>query len=449
MKKHTFITLAAVMFCVGVGLPAQAQETDELKTTGVVDAAGEAGDAAGESDGEVAEEKDSVTKLTESVTKLRAGVEEVVKAYGALKVSSQTKVNRFERSKSSAEGALQNVEKAIESIRAIEDEHEKLIQKSFDPTRITREQGEAFLVEADEALTEAMRLMKSKSDEVKIKGLEMFEEATKKYQGAVSFPEALKKFNSTIGKFNAKWARAKESLQKTRSKSTESALKRAEAQEKIQFDKLEQRMTAADKNVNRDWFIPLATNLLMLERACARVKSAESTMEREVKQESVGCLPEVMEKFWEAFNRAINTMLKGDFDAAEEQIRDADVLHEISRLSEFCMPQDMRRSFTEQAHDLSAEIRNRRNELRRIEQRKSREEMNAERSLSAVSSAIERMRVDVEEIQEAEKRAEEDRRRHEEEKRASIERRAAAEGKVEGDDEEEEDKASAGSSKEK
>lgn len=439
MKEHTFTTFAAVMLCVGAGVFASAQEGDTEDSTDAAEvtktSVSEGGAATG-TDGEGAgeEQKDAMTVLTENVAKRRAEIEETVKLLGEIKDPRQSKVNRFERTRETAEENLKNVEKFIESIRRLSEEYDALISKDFELTKVSREQLDAFLAEAETALTAAIRALSDKSEGVRLTGLDLFEKTTDKYRGASTFAEALKKYSGTIAKFEKKWSRMKNALERNRSKISESAREKSEASEEVQVSRLEQRMKAAGKDFNKDWFIPLSTNSTMLERACERVKVAMKSVENMEKDEEIGTLPQKLQEYWDTVEKGINLMRSGEYDDAEALFKDVKVHSGISSLPDTCLPQEMRRALADQVSDLCSEIRNRRNEARRSEQKRNRDEMNAQRALDMTGNAIDRMRDDLADMQEdAKRREEEQARRREEEDEARLKEKKEADG----DDEEE------------
>lgn len=435
MKGQNYIAWTAVMLCLGVGVPTPAQEEDEAVTANETEAVAPAEGASEEAGGE----KDPSMKMVQDIAKMRAEIEEIVKEFREIKEPTKSKVSHFERSKEVAEENFKNAEKYIESIRSLNETLTELTSKEYALQRISHEQLDVFLAEADAALNDALRAMGKKSDEIKLTGLELFEKAADKYRGSGMFGYALRKYRSIVTKFEKEWSRTKGVLERNRLKLLDSVREKAEASEKIQLAKLEQRMKSADKDFNKDWFIPRPnSNLLMLEQACEHAKKALAALERVEGDEGMGQLPQLLEDYWNTINRGINLMRSGEFESAESLLKDAEVFQNISHLSEPCLSMEMRRMLSEQVRDLNSEIRNRRNEVRRSKQRIERDETNVQRALDVAASAIERMRDDVADMQEDAKRREEEeaRRREEEEERAALEEEEEEEEEVKPGDQE-------------
>ena len=438
MKKQGFVTLTAAIFCMEVGGLASAQEgnavnlTDETKATDTVVSAT---DEATETTGETAEEeqKDVVATLMEGVARMRSEIGEAVKNLGGVKDPKQSRVNRFERTREAAEENLKNVEKCVESIHRLREEYVALVSKDFGLTRIPRDKVDSFLIEGETALNTALRALSNKSEEVRLTGLDLFEKAMDKYRGVGMFAEVLQKYSSTVGRFDKKWSRAKDALERNRSKLSGSAREKGEASEGLQVSRLEQRMKQAGKDFNKDWFIPLSSNLPMLEKALERTKKAMSTIENAEKDEGIGTLPRVLQGYWDTVEEGIQLMRAGEFDRAEALLKETEVSSDISRFSSACLPQEMRKSLSEQLHDLASEIGNRYKEAKRNNQKKDREEMNAQRFLNMAASAIDRMNDDVADMQEDAKRREEEeaRRREAEEARLGEEKESDVSDKEE------------------
>lgn len=409
--KRIFFLLFAFSFMVNA--PIWAEETASAET--------EQASASDEKDSlaaKLAAHKESVTKLQDEIA--------------ALKDASKSFISRTKRLMELASEKVKSAEKSFDEYQKLLLEKEAFLSKEYVFQVIPEEDRNKFEQEGDKLLKAAMKDLTSKVEKEQIRGLAEFEEIRDAYQGLPKYKESYSQYHKVLTRLAKKWNNLKERMIKDRQKFQSAKLTQTQEIETAQYEKMEQKLKSAGKDINKDWFVPNIANLPMLERICYRAKQSLDSSRNTV-NESAGKVPELIMKYWESMDAARSLMMAGNLEAAKEKIDGDESFRELNSLNRNCMPDEYKDAFRKQQQDFKDELRDRTNGVRKIDQKINRAISSLDRDFSSIEMNVDRVndeltreKEDIERKAEEAAAAEAERKALEEEERRAEEAAAAA-----------------------
>ena len=361
---------------------------------------------------------------------------EIKQMVDSVKTDTQTiLLDRYKRNESRVQERVKAALKAKGELDAATQEREAATGVAFEYDVITRADTEDFVKKGDALIKKALSALGAKGEGDQVRGLELYAQISENYRGAVKYDNVKKKAKVVMEKFAKKWNRSRENLERVRQKAQPATLKKWEANEKRQYDRLSDELSAAGKEIKKAWFLPQQDNMLMLNDACNTARTALSTMEKEDTEEG-GRTEEVLNRYWDLLDHARQKMMEGEYDEGSKMLSENEVVSDLRSLRGNSISMDMRTSLTSQLQKLRSELQARNSNDRKIAQKISRAELSQKLSLKAADDLVKGMEDDFARIKEAEQRRVTAAEAREKEKaKAAAEREAAIKKMREGDKE--------------
>ena len=346
-------------------------------------------------------EEPSAEQRVEAINKRLSEIKQMV---DSVKTDTQTiLLDRYKRNESRVQERVKAALKAKGELDAATQEREAATGVAFEYDVITRADTEDFVKKGDALIKKALSALGAKGEGDQVRGLELYAQISENYRGAVKYDNVKKKAKVVMEKFSKKWNRSRENLERVRQKAQPATLKKWEANEKRQYDRLSDELSAAGKEIKGTWFLPQLDNMLMLNDACNTARTALATMEKEDTEEG-GRTEEVLNRYWDLLDHARQKMMEGEYDEGSKMLSENEVVSDLRSLRGNSISMDMRTSLTSQLQKLRSELQNRNNNDRKIAQKISRAELSQKLSLNAAEDLVRGMEDDFARIKEDEQR---------------------------------------------
>ena len=214
----------------------------------------------------------------------------------------------------------------------------------------------------------------------KVGGLDKFEILRDKYQGIPEYKEAYKWYIATLNDLSRRWENLLKRETSRRSKLNSAKKSDMDERDRIDYDKLEQQFEKNGEQIAQVWYNPDNRNLVMLRAATNKVRDALRRNENGLKDESIGTVPALITQYWEANEKARQLMINGDYEGAENLLKEDEAYKTLLRLKIQLLPEEYKSPLRAQRQDLEQTIRTRSRERRQLKSQ-------LERKISALENA--------------------------------------------------------------
>ncbi|MBR2144261.1 MAG: hypothetical protein IJ956_01900, partial [Akkermansia sp.] len=120
------------------------------------------------------------------------------------------------------------------------------------------------------------------------------------------------------------------------------------------------------EDIAKVWFIPNTRNLKMLDYCARKVRDVLRRTEEEELDDAVGTVPSLLAQYWEAMDKVRMSMINGDLEGADDQLRNIAAYNIIMGLRKELLPQEYRTPIREQHRDTQQEITKRKRDYTRL-----------------------------------------------------------------------------------
>lgn len=253
---------------------------------------------------------------------------------------------------------------------------------------VSAENRNQFLSDATAAYNAMVIDMKERKSRRKVGGLDKFEILFERYQGAPEYKQAHEWFLLTLRDLQKKWTRMQAAEKKKRNKLSTQRAAAMDNSDNEEFAKMEAFFKQNGEEVAKVWYTPTPRNLRMLNNCVNKVNDALRRNEYTKLGEEVGCVPELLNKFWEVMDSARNQMISGNLEEAEKMLRGDETIQTISGLRTNTMPQEYRKPMLDESRALLNEIRKRSRDLRNLQHTLERTTNQLNRAVSSAEAQI-------------------------------------------------------------
>lgn len=303
--------------------------------------------------------QDATLRLREKLAVMEAEMAKITKPTRSLISQTNNVRNRITRQ-------LDDMDRRALEIAKLQDEFNKAGAADFTFDKVSVDERDRY-VRDGQAAYKAMRVdMKQKKGARKVGGLDKYEIMRARYQGIPEFKDAHERYLSTLRKLEKKWNAmyAKEAAARKRYGAAKA--KAASELDQRQYNELAAKLREDGEDIAKVWIIPNTRNLKMLNYCARKVKDVLRRTEEEELDEAVGTVPSLLAQYWEAMDKVRMSMINGDLEGADNQIRNIAAYNIIMGLKKELLPQEYRTPIREQHHDTQLEITKRRRDYTRL-----------------------------------------------------------------------------------
>lgn len=303
--------------------------------------------------------QDATLRLREKLAVMEAEMAKITKPTRSLISQTNNVRNRITRQ-------LDDMDRRALEIAKLQDEFNKAGAADFTFDKVSVDERDRY-VRDGQAAYKAMRVdMKQKKGARKVGGLDKYEIMRARYQGIPEFKDAHERYLSTLRKLEKKWNAmyAKEAAARKRYGAAKA--KAASALDQRQYNELAAKLREDGEDIAKVWIIPNTRNLKMLNYCARKVKDVLRRTEEEELDEAVGTVPSLLAQYWEAMDKVRMSMINGDLEGADNQIRNIAAYNIIMGLKKELLPQEYRTPIREQHHDTQLEITKRMRDYTRL-----------------------------------------------------------------------------------
>lgn len=303
--------------------------------------------------------QDATLRLREKLAVMEAEMAKITKPTRSLISQTNNVRNRITRQ-------LDDMDRRALEIAKLQDEFNKAGAADFTFDKVSVDERDRY-VRDGQAAYKAMRVdMKQKKGARKVGGLDKFEIMSARYQGIPEFKDAHERYLSTLRKLEKKWNAmyAKEAAARKRYGAAKA--KAASELDQRQYDELAAKLREDGEDIAKVWIIPNTRNLKMLNYCARKVKDVLRRTEEEELDDAVGTVPSLLAQYWEAMDKVRMSMINGDLEGADNQIRNIAAYNIIMGLRKELLPQEYRTPIREQHRDTQQEITKRMRDYTRL-----------------------------------------------------------------------------------
>lgn len=296
--------------------------------------------------------QDATLRLREKLAKMQEEMAKITKPTRALINQTNSVKNRITRQ-------LDDMDRRALEIAKLQEEFNKAGAADFTFDKVSSDERDRY-VRDGQAAYKAMRVdMKQKKGARKVGGLDKFEIMHARYQGIPEYKDAHARYLSTLRKLEKKWNAmyAKESAARKRYGAAKA--KAANELDQRQYNELAAKLKEDGDDIAKVWIIPTTRNLKMLDYCARKVKDVLRRTEKEEFDAAVGTVPSLLSQYWEAMDNVRMSMINGDLEGADNQIRNIAAYDIIMGLQKELLPQEYRTPIREQHRETQQEITNR------------------------------------------------------------------------------------------
>lgn len=310
--------------------------------------------------------QDATLRLREKLAVMEAEMAKITKPTRSLISQTNNVRNRITRQ-------LDDMDRRALEIAKLQDEFNKAGAADFTFDKVSVDERDRY-VRDGQAAYKAMRVdMKQKKGARKVGGLDKYEIMRARYQGIPEFKDAHERYLSTLRKLEKKWNAmyAKEAAARKRYGAAKA--KAASALDQRQYNELAAKLREDGEDIAKVWIIPNTRNLKMLDYCARKVKDVLRRTEEEELDEAVGTVPSLLAQYWEAMDKVRMSMINGDLEGADDQLRNIAAYNIIMGLKKELLPQEYRTPIREQHRDTQLEITKRMRDYTRLKSSLERE----------------------------------------------------------------------------
>lgn len=303
--------------------------------------------------------QDATLRLREKLAEMQAEMAKITKPTRSLINQTNSVKNRITRQ-------LDDMDRRALEIAKLQEEFNKAGAADFTFDKISSDERDQY-VRDGQAAYKAMRVdMKQKKGSRKVGGLDKFEIMHARYQGIPEYKDAHERYLSTLRKLEKKWNSmyAKESAARKRYGAAKA--KAANELDQRQYNELAAKLKEDGDEITDVWIIPNTRNLKMLDYCARKVKDVLRRTEKEELDEAVGTVPSLLSQYWEAMDNVRLSMINGDLEGADKQLRSIAAYNIIMGLKKELLPQEYRVPIREQYRETQQEITKRMRDYARL-----------------------------------------------------------------------------------
>ncbi len=303
--------------------------------------------------------QDATLRLREKLATMEAEMAKITKPTRSLISQTNNVRNRITRQ-------LDDMDRRALEIAKLQDEFNKAGAADFTFDKVSVDERDRY-VRDGQAAYKAMRVdMKQKKGARKVGGLDKYEIMSERYQGIPEFKDAHERYLSTLRKLEKKWNAmyAKEAAARKRYGAAKA--KAASELDQRQYNELAAKLREEGEDIAKVWIIPNTRNLKMLDYCARKVKDVLRRTEKEELDEAVGTVPSLLSQYWEAMDKVRMSMINGDLEGADNQLRNNAAYNLIMGLKKELLPQEYRTPIREQHRETQQEITKRKRDYTRL-----------------------------------------------------------------------------------
>lgn len=296
--------------------------------------------------------KDATLRLREKLTNMETLMGKISKPSRAL----QSQVSQVKRRVTSQ---LEDMDKKALEVARLQDEFNKAGAADFTFDKVSVEQRDQF-VRDGEAAYKAMRIdMKEKKGRRKVAGLDKFEIMRERYQGIPEYKQAYEWYVKTLYALQKKWTAMYNKEENARKRLAGDKKSLRQRQDNAEYEDIAAKLKEDGDDIATVWFTPPPRNLKMLSISVNKVKDAIRRNEDRPLDSEVGTVPSLITQFWDNMDKVRMSMVTGDLEAAEKQLRENGAYPIIMRLKNYLLPNEYRTPIVEQYKATQKEIQTR------------------------------------------------------------------------------------------
>ncbi|MBE6415206.1 MAG: hypothetical protein E7032_01575 [Akkermansiaceae bacterium] len=296
--------------------------------------------------------KDATLRLREKLTNMETLMSKISKPSRAL----QSQVSQVKRRVTSQ---LEDMDKKALEVARLQEEFNKAGAADFTFDKVSVEQRDQFMRDG-EAAYKAMRIdMKEKKGRRKVAGLDKFEIMRERYQGIPEYKQAYEWYVKTLYALQKKWTAMHNKEENARKRLPADKKSLRQRQDNAEYENIAAKLKEDGDDIATVWFTPPARNLKMLSISVNKVKDAIRRNEDRPLDDEVGTVPSLITQFWDNMDKVRMSMVTGDLEAAEKQLRENGAYPIIMRLKNYILPNEYRTPIVEQYKATQKEIQTR------------------------------------------------------------------------------------------
>lgn len=296
--------------------------------------------------------KDATLRLREKLTNMETLMGKISKPSRAL----QSQVSQVKRRVTSQ---LEDMDKKALEVARLQEEFNKAGAADFTFDKVSVEQRDQFMRDG-EAAYKAMRIdMKEKKGRRKVAGLDKFEIMRERYQGIPEYKQAYEWYVKTLYALQKKWTAMLNKEENARKRLPADKKSLRQRQDNAEYENIAAKLKEDGDDIATVWFTPPARNLKMLSFSVNKVKDAIRRNEDRPLDDEVGTVPSLITQFWDNMDKVRMSMVTGDLEAAEKQLRENGAYPIIMRLKNYLLPNEYRTPIVEQYKATQKEIQTR------------------------------------------------------------------------------------------
>ncbi|MBQ2379507.1 MAG: hypothetical protein II295_03860 [Akkermansia sp.] len=323
-------------------------------------------------DTDTAKAKDATLRVREKLAQVDAEM-------NTLSKPSKSLINSVTRTKKDLERKMTELDKIAIEVADLQSKFNQVAGGDYVFTHVSNNDRDKYMRDGQAAHKAMLIDVKEYKNARKVGGLDKFEILRDRYQGIPEYKDAYKWYMSTLKDLQKRWGNLLAREEKKRSKLNSAKKSDMLEKDKEAYNKLEALFEKNGEQIAKVWYNPDNRNLVMLKAATAKVKDALRRNEKGLNNEAIGTVPQLINSFWEAMDRARSLMIAGDMEGAEQTLKNDTTYQKLLRLNRELLPEEYKTPLREQRQDLDREIK-----------RRARERVSLERKLENSIARLER-----------------------------------------------------------
>ena len=328
---------------------------------------------------------EELDKTVQSLKDKAASIETELASVGT---PSPTLKSRCKSVQGRLESEFARIEKLRDDVKDLYSSRTALSKSNYQLTKIKPEDRDRYERDAKAAYNAMQADMKQKKGSRKVGGLDKFEILRERYQGLPEYGRAYDQYLQTLRSLLDKWSKMQAKETKVREKMNASKRKAAEEADEAELERVKKELAKEGEQIATVWFTPGTRNLKMLSTSINKVKDAIRRTEKEKPDKNRPDVPKMITEYWALIDAAHAKLCAGEYEAAEQMLRDAELPKEIVRLKRFELPEEYKRPMTEQLTDMQAELRRCTQNLQRVQNKLEARERDFERAVNALDTRV-------------------------------------------------------------
>lgn len=299
--------------------------------------------------------------------KLRTRLATIDSELASLTKPSRTLISRCNSTKRIVNGRMPRIDKQAVEVAELQTKFNNLVGADFTFSIVPQDARDKYVTDGQAAYKAMVIDVKEYKNTRKVGGLDKFEILRERYQGIPEYKEAYTWYMSTLQTLQKRWTNLQASEQKKRNRMHSSKRSDLTESDQKQYDKIKAELEKEGEQIAQVWINPPKNNLTMLNLGVQRVRDAHRRNENALKDENIGTVPPLLTSTWQAMDKAREQMINGNFDGAEETLKNDTAFTKLIKLNRQIFPEDYRAPLREQRQALEREIDKRARERRNLE----------------------------------------------------------------------------------